>query len=128
MRWFFQDFIFGIIANALALLGVAYLLGDMGFSITPIWGYVVIGAMVGFVNAVVKPIITLLSLPLIFLTMGLFLAVINGMLLFAIEYLFENILLNTGIVFTVGSGWLSYLIAAALLSLLNSITHFFLAK
>ncbi len=121
-----MNILLGIVANALALFGVHYLLGDMGFSITPDWGYVLVGTVLGIVNVFVKPVLPLISLPLIFLTMGIFLAIINGFLLFAIEYIFANIIPDVGVVFVVGEGWITYLIVALVLSLFNSITHFFL--
>jgi len=48
-----------------------------------IWQLLLIGLIVGLVNALVKPLATLLSLPLLILTLGLFLLVINW-LMFAI--------------------------------------------
>jgi putative membrane protein len=41
---------------------------------------VVVGALLGLVNATIKPIVKLLSLPLVILTLGLFALVINGLL------------------------------------------------
>jgi len=41
---------------------------------------VVVGALLGLVNATIKPIVKLLSLPLVILTFGLFALVINGLL------------------------------------------------
>lgn len=42
---------------------------------------VVTGAIFGLVSAVVKPVVKLLSLPLIVLTLGLFLLVVNALML-----------------------------------------------
>jgi len=42
---------------------------------------VVIGAILGAINAVVRPVVRLLSLPLVVLTLGLFLLVINALML-----------------------------------------------
>lgn len=41
---------------------------------------VVVGALFGLVNAVIKPVAKLLSLPLIILTLGLFALVVNALL------------------------------------------------
>jgi putative membrane protein len=41
---------------------------------------VVVGAILGLVNATIKPVVKLLSLPLLILTLGLFALVINGLL------------------------------------------------
>jgi putative membrane protein len=41
------------------------------------WAYVVGAAVLGVANAILKPILTLITLPLIILTLGFFLLVIN---------------------------------------------------
>jgi putative membrane protein len=41
---------------------------------------VVVGAVLGLVNATIKPVVKLLSLPLLILSLGLFALVINGLL------------------------------------------------
>jgi putative membrane protein len=46
------------------------------------WGaYAVMAVILGLINAIVRPILQLLSLPLIMLTLGLFLLFINGITL-----------------------------------------------
>lgn len=43
------------------------------------WPALAVAALIlGFVNAIVRPVITLLTLPLTILTLGLFLLVVNG--------------------------------------------------
>jgi putative membrane protein len=52
-----------------------------GIEITDAWSLVWAALLLGIVNAIVRPIIILLTLPLTILTLGLFLLVINaGML------------------------------------------------
>jgi putative membrane protein len=41
----------------------------------------IVGAIFGIVNAIVKPILTILSIPFIVITLGLFLIVINALML-----------------------------------------------
>jgi putative membrane protein len=41
------------------------------------WAYIIGAAVLGLANAVIKPILALITLPLIILTLGLFLLVIN---------------------------------------------------
>ena len=45
-----------------------------------IWPYLLAGVIFSVVNMIVKPIITLFSLPVILLTMGLFTLVVNGIM------------------------------------------------
>jgi putative membrane protein len=44
-----------------------------------------VALIMGLVNAVVRPVVKVLSLPLVVLTLGLFLLVINALMLFATE-------------------------------------------
>ncbi len=66
--------------NAIALLAAATLVGgieiDSGF-----WTVVSIAAVFGIVNAILKPVAILLSLPVLILTLGLFTLVINAAML-----------------------------------------------
>ena len=46
---------------------------------------VVVGAILGVINATIKPIVQLLSLPLTLLTLGLFALVVNGLLFWLVS-------------------------------------------
>ena len=70
------------ILNALALLIVAYLFP--GVQVQD-WQAAAVAALVlGLVNMLVKPVLVLLTLPITILTLGLFLLVINALLLWAV--------------------------------------------
>lgn len=70
------------ILNALALLIVAYLYS--GVQVQG-WQAAAVAALVlGLVNTLVKPVLVLLTLPITILTLGLFLLVINALLLWAV--------------------------------------------
>lgn len=43
---------------------------------------IVVAVVLGFLNALVKPVLTLLTCPVVLLTLGLFLLVINGLMLY----------------------------------------------
>jgi putative membrane protein len=62
-------------ANALAL-AVAHRLFH-GVHIHGVSAYVIGAAALGFANAILRPLLTLLTLPLVIFTLGLFLLVIN---------------------------------------------------
>lgn len=56
------------------------------------WGAALIGAIVlGFVNAIVRPLMVLLTLPLTVLSLGLFLLVINALMLWLVAALVPGI-------------------------------------
>jgi putative membrane protein len=64
--------------NALALLTVAYVMP--GIAVSDFWTAMVAAVVLGLVNAVIRPILILLTLPATILTLGLFIFVINGLL------------------------------------------------
>jgi len=75
-----MGFLFSFIGTA-AALWVAVLLID-GFEFEgEWWQFLIAAAIVGLANAIVKPILRLFSLPLILLTLGLFLIVVNALVL-----------------------------------------------
>jgi putative membrane protein len=76
-----KSLLFRIFANAVALWLAATLID--GIQLSPVFGEVVVVALVlSAVNALVKPVIKVLTLPFILLTLGLFSLVVNaGMLM-----------------------------------------------
>ena len=75
------------------------------------WGSALVGAMVlGFVNAVVRPLMVLLTLPFTILTFGLFLLVVNALMLWLVAALVPGIRVQ---------GFGSALLGSLVLTLLN---------
>lgn len=74
-----------LIVNAVAVAAAAWLLDDITISgsttTNRVITLVVVAAIFGLVNAVVKPLATILSLPFIILTLGLLIFVINALML-----------------------------------------------
>lgn len=62
--------------NSAALLAVPLLLDSV--RVTGIWTALIAAALLGLVNTLIRPILVLLTLPVTFLTLGLFIFVING--------------------------------------------------
>jgi len=70
LRWF---------ANAVGLFVVAYIVP--GITVQS-WATLLIAALIlGLLNAIVRPILVLLTLPLTILTLGIFLLVLNALML-----------------------------------------------
>jgi len=65
--------------NALALLLVAYVVP--GFEVASIYAALIAALILGFVNAIIRPILLLLTLPITLLSLGLFSFVINALML-----------------------------------------------
>jgi putative membrane protein len=94
-----------VVINALALWAASWILPGMNIgasslvehdvagaagsadTINTILGYLFIGLIFGLVNALVKPVVKLLALPVTFLTLGLFTIVINAAMLWLTAWL-----------------------------------------
>ena len=72
--------IVGLLANILALY-----LADLwvaGFAVSGGWaGFIVAGLVLGILNLIIRPILKIISFPLIVVSLGLFLIVINAVVL-----------------------------------------------
>jgi putative membrane protein len=77
------------LVNALALWVAVALLPGLHFD-RGIGGLLVVAAVFGIVNALLRPILTVLSCPLVVVTLGLFLLVINGLLLWVTGWVSER--------------------------------------
>lgn len=78
-----MPFLIRMTANAVAILLIAYLLPSVLFA-DGVMAALAAAFVLGLVNAVVRPIFILLTLPITVLTLGVFLLVINGLLLWAV--------------------------------------------
>lgn len=67
------------LVNALAVYATAHLLS--GIQIRNFGAAIVVALVLGFINAVIKPVMVFFSIPFIIVTLGLFLLVINALLL-----------------------------------------------
>jgi putative membrane protein len=64
--------------NAVALIAVAYLVP--GITVASFVTALIAALVLGLVNAVIRPLLVILTLPVTVLTLGLFIFVINGLL------------------------------------------------
>jgi putative membrane protein len=81
--------------NAIALIAVAYLIPSIQVSS---FGAALVAALVlGLINAVVRPVLVLLTLPVTIVTLGLFIFVLNGLLFWMVGAWLEG--------FEVGGFW-----------------------
>jgi len=78
--------------NALALLALPWLLPSIHVaSFTTALGVAVV---LGLINAVIRPVLVLLTLPVTVLTLGLFIFVINGMMFLLAAWLLEGFVVD----------------------------------
>lgn len=100
------------ILNTLALLIVAYVVP--GFHYRDIVTLAVAALVLGLLNAIVRPILWLLTLPLTILTLGLFLFVLNAIMLELTSWLVPGFRIDT---------FLSALIGAVVLAIVSLVTN-----
>jgi putative membrane protein len=89
-------------ANVLALWLAAWLVP--GFDVQATWQqYAIAGVALGLLNLIVKPIVKMIAFPLIILTLGLFSLAINGAILWAVDYYFVFIDIQTWTALALGT-------------------------
>jgi putative membrane protein len=71
-----MGFLLRIVVNALAIMLAASIVP--GISVDGVVPALVGGLLLGLVNAVVRPVLIILTLPITLITLGLFLLVLNG--------------------------------------------------
>jgi putative membrane protein len=77
------------IFNAIALWVAAYVVPGLDF--TGSWlQLLLVAALFGLVNSIVRPVLTMLTCPLVVLTLGLFMFVINAIMLLLTGWLSEQ--------------------------------------
>ena len=94
---------------SLVIVAAAYILP--GISVTSFYVALIAGAVLGLINLIIRPIVKILTLPINFLTLGLFAFVINALLVLLTSYLVPG--------FRVANFWW-----ALLLSFIISIVNF----
>ena len=90
-------FILRILANALAIYLAAYFIPGVTVSSGDWKTFLIAGVVLAIINAVLKPILKLISLPLIFVTLGLFSFSINGFIILLITQIVPQLNI-TGII------------------------------
>lgn len=106
------QFLLTWLISAIALLITAKFVP--GLAVASATAVVVGAAVMGLVNAIVKPILVILTLPLTILTLGLFLFVVNAIAFALVGYLTPG--------FTVG-GFFPALIGSIVLSLISGLLN-----
>ena len=103
------------IVNAAALLLVAYLYP--GVTVASFWAAMLAALVLGLVNALIRPLLILLTLPVTVLTLGLFLFVINALMFWLVAEIVSG--------FQVTGFWAA-LIGSVLYSLITLVTSWLL--
>lgn len=116
-----MTFVLAILANALALWVAAAVVpgiefggegGDLALTVA------LVSLVFGVLNSVVKPLLKIISIPFIVLTLGLFLIVVNALMLSLTSWL-AGVL---GLDFTVQSFWWDAVLGALIVSAVGVVT------
>lgn len=94
--------------NAAALFALPFLMSSV--TVTNVGAALIAALVLGLVNTLVRPLLVLLTLPVTFLSLGLFLLVINALLFWAVANLVDG--------FQVAGFWSAFL-AAILYSIIS---------
>lgn len=116
------------IINTLAVLIAAWVLNGISYNWTTIplgqfkvaipTGLIVAALLLGILNTILRPILLLLSLPLLIFTLGLFTFVINALILLVVSWLLKPHFVIDGF----GTAFLAALIISIVALVLNSLT------
>lgn len=112
-------FLIQLAVNAAALYVATRVVDGISYSGEPV-GLAAVALVFAVVNSIVKPLVKLLSIPVIFLTLGLFLLVINSLMLLLTSRLSESL----GFGFTVsgfGAAFVGALVVSIVSILLNAV-------
>lgn len=112
-----RGFVWRTIINALALLAVSTLMQSV--VVANVFSAFIAALVLGVLNAVIRPVLLLLSLPFNIMTLGLFTFVINGLVLWMVN------------IFVAGfstSGFFTTIAAAFLLSIISGLLSWLLGS
>jgi len=121
-----RKLILGILLNTLAFYAVTQIVSGVTYE-GGIALLVFTGAVLGFLNAFLKPIIKIFSFPVIFLSGGLFLIVINAVLLWIMTGFFDVLAIEEFKVMIEG-GLLTYAYAGAVFGIVNWLEHWLVKR
>ena len=105
----------GWIVSALVIFSVAYILP--GVHVANFTSALVVALVLGIINAFVKPVLVILTLPITILTLGIFYFVLNALLILFVGSIVPGFKVD---------GFLWALVFGIVLSIANSFVHNFL--
>lgn len=82
-----REFLIRVLINAVAIAITALLIPNIHVANNDIGTLLIIGLIFGLVNSLLKPLLLLLTCPAVILSLGLFIFVINGVMLLITESL-----------------------------------------
>ncbi|MCL4415847.1 MAG: phage holin family protein [Actinobacteria bacterium] len=101
------------IVSAMVVFSVAYILP--GVTVDNFTSALVVALVLGIINAVLKPVLIILTLPINILTLGLFTLVLNALLILLVSRIVPGFVVNTffaafvfGIILSIANAFVNY--------------------
>ena len=105
-----MQFILKLVVSTLAILVTSYFLP--GVKVDNAWSALLLAAVLSFLNGIIKPAMVILTIPITIVSLGLFLVVINALIIMMADYIVDGFQVN-------GFWWA--LIFSIILSIVTSI-------
>jgi putative membrane protein len=118
-----KKIIIGVVLNAVALYAVTYFITDIQYTGGIVF-FLIAGFIIGFLNVFIKPLMKILSFPIMLVTVGLFTLVINA-IIFWLTMEVVNGIHFSDVSVVIGSK-LTYLLAGIVFGLVNWVLHIFI--
>jgi putative membrane protein len=113
-----RGFLIKLLATAAALWVAVGIIGGLDFG-GNVWGFLGVSVLIVLANMIVKPILNIFSLPLVILTLGLFLLITNALTLQFVVWLSAPDRLDLGLTST-GFFWATFL-GAIVISIVRTV-------
>ena len=110
-----KRFLLNLSINIIAILAAVWLVPGIDL-LGPWWGGAAVALIFGLINTGVRPLLTLMALPFVIVTLGLFLLVINALMLYLTSWLAQSL----NIAFTV-RGFGSAVLGAIIVSVIGGL-------
>lgn len=114
-----RNFLLRVLVNAIAIAITVALLPGFHLVNDSVMTLLVVGLIFGLLNAIVKPILKILSCPLIIITLGLFILVVNGAMLMLTAALSGGRLVIDSFWWAIGGGLIMSIVGMILERLLG---------
>ncbi|HEU5209883.1 MAG TPA: phage holin family protein [Longimicrobiales bacterium] len=115
-----MSFLLRLVATAAALWVAVYLVPGISHE-GPLWHLLGVALLFGIVNAIVRPILLMLTCPLVLLTLGLFIFVLNALML----WLTSALATELGLAFHV-DGFIPALVGSLIVSIVSIVLNVFI--
>lgn len=83
-----MNFLIKLLLSAIAVVLSSYLLP--GVSVDDFWTAFLVAVLLSLLNVTLKPLLVLFTIPITFLTLGLFLLVINALIIMIADYFIDG--------------------------------------